>query len=53
MDCSAVELPSGRQLAFDVLNRSETHMGQAHCFKAMELALVAQAIAEGEPVPAL
>ena len=47
IDCSAVELPFGRQLAFDVLNRTETHMTQAHCFRAMELALTAQAIAEG------
>ena len=48
VDCSQSELPFGRQLAFDVLNRTETHMTQAHCFNAMELALTAQAIAEGK-----
>ena len=47
VDCSAVELTYGRQLAFDVLNRTETAMPQEHCFKAMELALTAQAVAEG------
>ena len=48
VDCSQSELPFGRQLAFDVLYRTETHMTQAHCFNAMELALTAQAIAEGK-----
>lgn len=46
IDCSGVELPFGRQLVADVLNRTETAMTQAHCFKAMELALQAQALAE-------
>ena len=46
VDCSAVELPYGRQLIADVRNRTETAMGQAHCFKAMELALTAQQLAE-------
>ena len=45
-DCSDVELPYGPALVQDVLNRTETAMGQAHCFKAMELALTAQAMAE-------
>lgn len=48
IDCSNVELPYGRQLIADVLNRTETAMPQARCFKAMELALSAQAMAEGK-----
>ena len=52
VDCSAVELTYGRQLAHDVLNRTETAMTQEHCFKAMELALTAQAVAEGRMAPA-
>ncbi len=39
------ELPYGRQLVDDVLNRTETAMSQVHCFLAMELALKAQAMA--------
>jgi predicted dehydrogenase len=46
VDCSAVQLPYGRDLIHDVLAREETAMPQARCFKAMELALTAQAIAE-------
>ena len=46
VDCSEVDLPYGRQLIADVLNRTETAMTQAHCFKAMELALTAQQLAE-------
>jgi predicted dehydrogenase len=42
VDCSKLELPFGRQLVDDVLNRTETAMTQAHCFLAAELALVAQ-----------
>src|SRR5262245_17472010 len=42
IDCKNVELPYGRQLVDDVLNRTETAMSQAHCFLAMELALRAQ-----------
>jgi predicted dehydrogenase len=42
VDCSDVELPYGRQLVDDVLNRTETAMTQAHCFLTMELALRAQ-----------
>jgi len=40
-----IELPYGRQLVDDVLNRTETAMTQAHCFLATELALKAQAMA--------
>lgn len=43
IDCAQVELPYGRQLAYDILHRSETAMSQAHCFRASELALTAQA----------
>jgi predicted dehydrogenase len=46
IDCSKTELPYGRQLIADVLNRTETAMPQARCFNAMELALTAQAKAE-------
>ncbi|HKF70252.1 MAG TPA: Gfo/Idh/MocA family oxidoreductase [Stellaceae bacterium] len=46
IDCSSVELPYGRQLVADVLNRTETAMPQARCFGATELALTAQAMAE-------
>jgi len=46
VDCSAVELPYGKQLIADVLNRTETAMPQARCYKAMELALIAQRDAE-------
>src|SRR5215813_15389652 len=41
-DCNSDELPYGRQLVDDVLNRTETAMPQRHCFLAMELALRAQ-----------
>jgi predicted dehydrogenase len=46
IDCSFVELPFGRQLIHDIINRTETAMPQSRCFKAMELALTAQAMAE-------
>ncbi len=46
IDCSAEDLPYGRDLLNDVRNRTETAMKQAHCFKAMELALTAQDTAE-------
>jgi len=46
IDCSDVELPYGRQLVSDILNRTETAMPQARCFGATELALTAQAMAE-------
>ncbi|RUT30046.1 Gfo/Idh/MocA family oxidoreductase [Arsenicitalea aurantiaca] len=46
IDCSDTELPYGRQLLADIENRTETAMSQAHCFKAMELALTAQQMAE-------
>ncbi len=43
IDCSQQELPYGRLLVDDVLNRTETSMPQAHVFLAMELALKAEA----------
>lgn len=46
IDCSSVDMPYGRQLIADVLNRTETAMPQARCYKAMELALAAQQLAE-------
>lgn len=42
IDCSAVALPFGEQLVSDIVNRTETAMGQAHCFLATEIALKAQ-----------
>lgn len=46
IDCSSQDLPYGRQLISDVLNRTETAMPQVRAFKAMELALTAQKMAE-------
>ncbi|WP_331376677.1 Gfo/Idh/MocA family protein [Sinorhizobium chiapasense] len=46
IDCSGVDLPFGRQFLADIRDRTETAMPQERCFKAMELALSAQAIAE-------
>lgn len=43
IDCNDQELPYGRQLIADIINRTETAMTQAHCFLASELALKAQA----------
>ena len=48
IDCADVDLPYGRQLMADILDRTETAMTQAHCFKATELALTAQAMAENQ-----
>jgi predicted dehydrogenase len=42
MKHSGTELPYGRQLVADILERTETAMSQAHCFKATELALQAE-----------
>lgn len=41
-DCTAQDLPYGRLLVNDILNRTETAMSQEHCFLATELALKAQ-----------
>ena len=37
-----IDLPFGKQLVDDVLNRTETAMTQAHCFLASELTLKTQ-----------
>jgi predicted dehydrogenase len=42
MDCNNEALPFGPAFVDDVVNRTETAMGQAHCFLATELALKAQ-----------
>lgn len=44
--CNNVELPFGKQLVDDVVNRTETAMTQRHCFYATELALKAQKAAQ-------
>ena len=46
IDCSSQDLPYGRALIADILDRTETAMPQARCYKAMELALTAQRLAE-------
>jgi len=43
VDAATGELPYGRQLIADVIDRTETAMSQAHCFLACQLALEAQA----------
>ena len=42
IDCSDADLPYGRLLVDDILNRTETAMTQDHCFLATELTLLAQ-----------
>lgn len=42
IDCSQQDLPYGRQLVDDILNRTETAMSQTHCLLATELAIKAQ-----------
>lgn len=46
IDCNDVDLPYGKQLVDDVINRTETAMSQEHCFLATELALKAQQAAQ-------
>ncbi len=46
IDCKDVHLPFGEQLVSDVVNRTETAIGQKHCFLATELTLKAQANAK-------
>ena len=43
IECQTVELPFGRQLLDDIRNRTQTAISQEHTFRAMELALQAQA----------
>ncbi len=47
IDARNADLPYFARIVADVRDRTETAMSQAHCFKVMELALKAQAIAEG------
>lgn len=47
IQCSDAGLPYFGRLADDIRNRTETAMPQTHAFKVMELALTAQAMAEG------
>jgi predicted dehydrogenase len=42
IDCSQQELPYGKKLVADILNRTATAMSQEHCLLATELALKAQ-----------
>jgi predicted dehydrogenase len=42
VDASGGNLPYGRQLLADIIDRTETAMPQAHCFLACQLALEAQ-----------
>ena len=46
IDCNNIELPYGRQLVDDVINRTETAIKQDLCFLATELALKAQSKAQ-------
>jgi len=46
IDCNNNELPYGRQLVDDVINRTETAIKQDLCFLATELALKAQSKAQ-------
>jgi len=45
IDTAQQELPYGRQIVDDIVNRTETAMTQAHCLLATELVLRAQATA--------
>lgn len=42
IDCTQQELPYGRQLVDDIVNRTETAMPQVHCLLAAELSIKAQ-----------
>jgi predicted dehydrogenase len=46
VDTTNVDLPYGRQIVDDIVNRTETAMSQAHCFLATQLVLEAQARAQ-------
>jgi predicted dehydrogenase len=47
IDAREAGLPYFGRIITDVQDRTETAMSQAHCFRVMELALQAQAMAEG------
>ena len=46
IDCKNVDLPYGKKLVDDVINRTQTAMTQERCFLATELALKAQKVAQ-------
>jgi hypothetical protein len=46
VDCAGTDLPYGRQLVADVLDRTETALPQAHVFLASQLSLEAEAKAQ-------
>ena len=46
IDTRGAGLPYFTRLLADIADRSETAMAQSHCFRVMELALTAQALAE-------
>ncbi len=48
IDARDAGLPYFDRLAHDIAHRTETAMRQDHCFEVMELALRAQALAEGQ-----
>ncbi|MDJ0628382.1 MAG: Gfo/Idh/MocA family oxidoreductase [Rhodobacter sp.] len=47
IDCAGADLPYFRRLIEDVHNRTETAVAQVHTFRTMDLAVRAQAVAEG------
>jgi predicted dehydrogenase len=47
VDCADAELTYYPNLRRDIFERTETAMAQAHCYKVCELALTAQAMAQG------
>lgn len=46
IDCSGIEMPYGKNLVQDILNRTETSMPQAHVFRTMQVVLEAEAKAQ-------
>lgn len=46
IDCSQHDLPYGKQLIADIVNRTDTALPQAQCFLASQLALEAEAKAQ-------
>lgn len=45
VDCKTVEMPYGRQLVDDILNRTQTALNQEHVFRVSELAIQAENMA--------
>ncbi|MEP2946807.1 MAG: Gfo/Idh/MocA family oxidoreductase [Lentilitoribacter sp.] len=46
IECADAGYPYFQNFANDIANRTETAMPQAHCFKVMELAIIAQTLAD-------